>query len=172
MFLFLTHNRAPGALPNVVARQGAKHAERKHAGKHGWHGILLTWTKQTYGQNIHVTFICEGLHSQSSRRYRVGTPAECLEQVCLLFGPALYISRPRPLQPQSPRGQSPDRCHDLPHPFARVHVVVMRWVLLHVPSPLSPHVPCLCGFDQTYIGYCQRFFARSNTTRPTCRPRH
>lgn len=40
MFLFLTHNRAPGALPNVVARQGAKHAERKHAGKHGWqHGM-------------------------------------------------------------------------------------------------------------------------------------
>lgn len=75
----------------------------------------------------------------------------------IIYFPSTSVTAPVP--------QSPDRCHDLPHPFARVHVVVMRWVLLHVPSPLSPHVPCLCGFDQTYIGYCQRFFARSNTTQ-------
>ena len=172
MFLFLTHNRIAPPERCRMWWQGKGRSTQRGSTLGSTDGMESCLHGQNrHGQNIHVTFICEGLHSQSSRRYRVGTPAECLEQVCLLFGPALYISRPS-TSVTAPVPQSPDRCHDLPHPFARVHVVVMRWVLLHVPSPLSPHVPCLCGFDQTYIGYCQRFFARSNTTRPTCRPRH
>ena len=123
-----------------------------------------------HGQNIHVTFICEGLHSQSSRRYRVGTPAECLEQVCLLFGPALYISRPRPLQPQSPRARiAATTCHIRSHVYMWWSCVGCCYMYLH-PSPLMS--PFFVGLTKLTLVTARDFSRDRIQPRPTCRPRH
>ena len=108
MFLFLTHNRAPGALPNVVARQGAKHAERKHAGmweaRMAWNLAYMDKTDmdKTYMSHLYVkAFIAKAVGvTESAHRRSVSNRCVCCLAPHYIF-PVHVRYSPSPPEPGS-----------------------------------------------------------------------